>query len=174
MDDLNFAGNARKMKDFLGNNWQYECLGCSISEKKVKVPGDLIYESDKIIVAQDPEIPIKGFLIVNVKRHINSISELNKEERFELIDVIYKSIKALKKLDIAKEVTVVQEERSKHLHIWIFPNYEWMNEKFGKGIAYLRDISSYVQKNVTQKEIDEILDTIEKLKDYFQDYKFSV
>lgn len=173
-NDLNFVGNAKKMKDFLGKEWEYNCLGCAISEGKVKVPGGFIYESDKIVIGQDPEIPIKGFLIVNVKRHINSISELNKEERFELMEAIYEAIKALKQLNISKEVTIVQEERSKHLHIWIFPNDEWMNKKFGKGITYLRDISSYAQKNATQKDIDEILDTIKKLKDYFKDYKFRV
>lgn len=174
MNDSNFAGNARKMQDFLGKKWEYECLGCSISEGKVEVPGGLIYETDGVIIQQDPEIPIKGFLIVNTKRHINSISELNKKERIELIEVIHEAIKALKQLHITKEVTVVQEERSKHLHVWIFPNYEWMNEKFGKGITYLRDICSYAQENVKQKDIDEILDTIRKLKNYFENYKLDV
>ena len=67
-----------------------------------------------------------------------------------------------------QEVTLVQEERSKHMHIWIFPNYTWMNEKFGKGITYLRDISEYAQKNVNEEVIKEVLNVIEKVREYFQ------
>lgn len=47
-----------------------------------------------------------------------------------------------------------------------------MNKKFGKGVSYLRDISSYVQKNVKPEEIEKTLNTIENLKKYFKDYKF--
>ena len=78
----------------------------------------------------------------------NSFSELNKEARNEIENVIAYAEKALKELDIVQEVTLVQEERSKHIHIWIFPNYSWMTEKFGKGITYFRDISEYAQKNL--------------------------
>ena len=54
------------------------------------------------------------------------------------------------------------------MHIWIFPNYTWMNEKFGKGITYLRDISEYAQKNANEEVIKEVLNVIEKVREYFQ------
>ena len=78
----------------------------------------------------------------------------------------------MKELNITNEVTLVQEERSKHLHIWIFPNYDWMTEKFGKGIKYLRDISEYAQKNANERKIKEVLEVIERVKNYFKDLGF--
>ena len=100
MNGINFAGNSRSAIDFLGNKWNYDCMGCAISRGDIKIPGGIIYEGKHTLLGADPEIPISRFLIVNTKRHVNSFSELNKEER------------------------------SKHLHIWIFPTHSWMIEKF--------------------------------------------
>ena len=99
--------------------------------------------------------------------------ELSKEERTEIGNVIVYAEKALKELNIVKEVTLVQEERSKHLHIWIFPNYDWMNEKFGKGITYLRAISEYAQKNINEDGTKEVLNVIEKTRKYFNKYNIN-
>lgn len=170
MNDNNFAGNAKKAIDFLGNEWKYECMGCSIAKGEIKIPGGTIYEGKYTILGADPEIPIPGFLIVNIKRHINSFSELTKEERNEVGNVIAHTERALKELGTIKEVTLVQEERSKHLHIWIFPTHDWMIQKFGKGITYLRGISEYAQKNVNYDEIQNILEVIEKVKQYFKEH----
>lgn len=169
MNDNNFAGNSKSAIDFLGNEWKYECMGCSILSGEINIPGGIIYEGKHTILGADPEIPIPGFLIVNVKRHVNSFSQLNKEERNEIGNIIACAEKALKELDIVEEVTLVQEERSKHLHIWIFPTYNWMIEKFGKGIKYFSDISEYAQKNVSEDNIKEILNVIEKVRKYFEE-----
>lgn len=63
----NLIGNSREMTDFLGNHYQFECLGCDITSKKIIPPGGIIYEDGLFFLAGDPEIPLKGFLIVNVK-----------------------------------------------------------------------------------------------------------
>lgn len=173
MNDNNFAGNSKSAIDFLGNEWKYDCMGCAISKGKIKIPGGVIYEGKYTILGADPEIPIPGFLIVNIKRHVNSFSELNKEERNEIGDVITYAEKALKELNIVKEVTLVQEERSKHLHIWIFPNYTWMTERFGKGITYLRDISKYAQRNASEEDIKEVLNVVGKIKQYFEEHNIN-
>lgn len=167
MNAENLIGNAKQMTDFLGNTYSYECLGCEISNKNIIPPGGFIYEDDTFLLASDPEVPITGFLIVNVKRHINSIVDLTTDEQHKLIEIISKSIKILKDLNICKEVTIIQEERSKHLHVWILPSQDWMIEKFGKGVSYARDICKYAQENVTEEKIQEILETIEKIKTYF-------
>ncbi len=170
MNDNNFVGNSKSAIDFLGNKWEYNCMGCAISRGDIKIPGGIIYEGTYTILGADPEIPIPGFLIVNVKKHINSFSELDKEARIEIGNVIAYAEKALKELKIVQEVTLVQEERSKHLHIWIFPNYEWMTEKFGKGITYLREISEYAQKNSNEDNIKNVLNVVEKIKQYFKQH----
>lgn len=173
MNDNNFAGNSKTSVDFLGNVWNYDCMGCAILRGDMKIPGGIIYEGKYTILGADPEIPIPGFLIVNVKRHINSFSELNKEERIEIGNVISYAEKALKELNFVKEITLVQEERSKHFHIWIFPNYSWMTEKFGKGITYLRAISGYAQKNANKDDIKEVLYVVEKTREYFKKHNIN-
>lgn len=165
----NLIGNSKQMTDFLGNTYAYNCLGCEIGNKNIIPPGGVIYEDDIFLLASDPEVPLNGFLIVNVKKHINSISELNINEQHRMIELISKSITILKKLNICQEVTIIQEERSKHLHIWIFPNQEWMVHRFGKGVSFVRDICKYAQETVTIDKTKEILETIEKIKKYFND-----
>ena len=102
MNDNNFTSNSKSSVDFLGNVWIYDCMGCAISRGEIKIPGGIIYEGKYTILAADPEIPIPGFFIINVKRHINSFSELNKEERTEIGNVIFYAEKALKELNIVK------------------------------------------------------------------------
>lgn len=170
MNDNNFAGNSKSAIDFLGNEWKYDCMGCAIARGDIKIPGGVIYDGEFSVLGADPEIPIPGFLIISLKRHSNSFSELSKAERNEIGNIIYTAEKAMRELNIATEVTLVQEERSKHFHIWIFPNHSWMTEKFGKGITYLRDISSYAQKNANKEDIKEILDCIEKIREYFEQH----
>ena len=113
---------------------------------EVKLPGGIIYDGESIILAADPEIPIPGFLIITSKRHIQSFTELFYEERVEVVNTIALAEKAIKDLHIAETVTVVQEERSRHFHIWIFPNQEWMQNKFGYGLQYLHDINSFAKE----------------------------
>ena len=172
MKDENFAGNAKSATDFLGNEWHFNCMGCAIVNGDIQVPGGVIYDGDVAILAADPEIPIPGFLVVNIKRHVRSLSELNQKERHEVADVIACAEKALKTLGIS-EVTLVQEERSSHLHFWIFPNYAWMTEKYGKGIAYLREISAYAKESVTDESRREVLEAIEKVREYFKSHNIS-
>ena len=142
MKDANFAGNSKSCVDILGKEWHYDCMGCAIGRGDIETPGGVIFAGDIAILAADPEIPIPGFLVVNVKRHINSFADLTPAERIEIVNVITYAEKAQKELGVTQEITIVQEERSKHFHVWIFPTHPWMEEKFGKGISYLRDISS--------------------------------
>ena len=165
--DENLIGNMHHITDFLGNSYEFECLGCEIAQKRIIPPGGIIYEDDTFLLAIDPLIPLNGFLIITAKKHVNSITELSTEEQHRLIGLISKTTSILKELNITKEITIVQEERSKHLHIWIFPNQEWMIEKFGKGVSYLRDICEYAKQSVTDEEIQKILETINKIKAFF-------
>lgn len=144
-----------------------KCTGCAIVNEEIIPAGEIIYETENFLLFQDPEVPIKGFIIIQAKKHVNSIIDFTEKEQIELIKLINKARNALKELDICNEVTIVQEERSKHFHIWLFPNYEWMQEKFGKGIKYLRDINEYVIQNATEEDKKEVLEVVKNLKKYF-------
>ena len=149
------------MSDIINN----KCTGCSIAKGEI---GIIIYETKNFVINQDPEVPLKGFLVISSKKHVNSLLNLNGEEREELNYLLFKARKSLDDLNICKEVSIVQEERSQHFHIWLYPYYDWMNENFGKGIKYLRDINDYVIKNATEKDKKEVFETIKQLKKYFE------
>ena len=159
----------RTETDFLGNEMVFDCMGCDITSGKLAVPGGVIFKGDIAVLAADPEVPIPGFLVVNVSRHVRSLSELNSTERHEVVDVAAAAERALKSLGIS-EVTLVQEERSSHFHIWVFPNYDWMTEQFGKGVSYLRDIMHYAEDRADDAIRQEVLATIKKVRDYFKEH----
>lgn len=145
------------------------CMGCNIRDGKMIPFGGIIYETENFSVAQDAEVLLDGFLIIQSKRHVRSIEEFTEEENIELAKLLYKVRKAIKELNICDQIILVQEETSKHFHIWLFPEYDWIKEKFGKGIKYLRDINEYIIQNVTEKDKEKVLDTINKLKRYFKE-----
>ena len=158
-------------KDILGNEINCDCIGCAIAKGDLQLPGGIIYDGKSIILGADPEIPIPGFLIITSKRHINSFSELSKEERIEIGDVLVAAEKSIKELCKNAEITLVQEERSSHFHIWIFPTYDLMIEKFGKGISKLRDISSYVRENASEAERAAVVEAAGQIRTYCDKHK---
>lgn len=160
--------NLNYVIDIWGKLWEFECMGCSIVNHELDVPGGFIYEDDKFTIQQDPVVPVNGFIVVNVKKHINSITLLNEEERNKLMELTNKVITYLKELNITQEVTIVQEERSEHLHIWIFPHHAWMDEKFNRGVSNLREIFNYAKENATEVDKKAIIDTVYKLKNKFK------
>ncbi len=166
MKNENFAGYAKSATDFLGNELRFDCMGCAIVKGDIKVPGDIIYKGNAVVLVADPVVPVPGFYVINTKRHIRSLSELDNTERQELVNLAAHAEKAIKSLG-DNEITLVQEERSSHFHLWIFPNYDWMTEKYGKGITYLRDIFTYAKENATDETKQEVLAAIEKVRAYF-------
>ncbi|MCI8346720.1 MAG: hypothetical protein HFJ12_02085 [Bacilli bacterium] len=163
----NLIGNSRHMVDYLGNEYFYDCLGCEISKKSIPLPGGVIYEDDAFVLASEPEIPLAGFLVVTAKRHVNSIVEFTREERCNMVDIISRAVSILKELKITNEVTLIQEERSKHFHMWIFPHHDWMDQKFGRGVSYTRDICDYILDHATQDDKQKTLKAIQDIKEKF-------
>ena len=83
----------------------------------------------------------------------------------ELSKLIYETRNAIKKIGKNEDITIIQEERSGHLHIWLFLRYQWMNEKFDNSISSIRGIMDYARKNLkNQEQIKNILKTVEKVK----------
>lgn len=164
MDEKVFAHNIHQTKDFLGNELSFDCMGCAIVNENIAVPGGPIYRGEYCFLAPDPEIPIPGFLVLNAKRHVNSFTELTLDERREIGDVLAHAELALKELGITREITLVQEERSAHFHIWIFPVQPWMIKRFGAGISTLREVATYAKAHVTPEITQEVLDTAARVR----------
>ncbi len=144
--------------DFLNNDWDVNCIGCCIANGSMEVPGGIIYKTKNFYLHQDPEIPIEGFMIITARKHISSISELDIDEMLELAELVYKARNIVKKIGNINEVTIIQEERSQHLHIWLFPRCSWMENSFENSVASIRDITKYAKEELKKDEqIDKIL-----------------
>ena len=153
------------IKDILNNKWNCECIGCSIALGEIMPPGGVIEETKNFILHQDPEIPIKAFFIIASKKHIKSISELNYEESQELFNLVYRTRVTMKNVKDIKEVTIIQEERSGHFHLWLLPRYEWMEERFQNSLTSVREITEYAKINFKSEEnIQSILETVKLTK----------
>jgi diadenosine tetraphosphate (Ap4A) HIT family hydrolase len=156
--------------DILNREWTCQCIGCSIASGEVLSPGGIIAETKNFRLDQDPEIPIKGFLIISSKSHIRSISQLSSEESRELFDLVYRARIALNNIADIKEVTIIQEERSGHFHLWLLPRYEWMNERFANSLSTVREIMAYSKNNLKSDEnIENILLEVEKIRKILND-----
>jgi diadenosine tetraphosphate (Ap4A) HIT family hydrolase len=155
-------------KDFMNNEWTIQCIGCSVGNGEMVPPGGIIFETKNFVLTQDPDVPLSGFLIVASKKHIRSITELSLEESTELFEVVYKARVAMKNMCDINEVTIIQEERSGHFHLWLLPRYQWMNDKFGNSLSNIREIMSYIKENLkTENNLEEVLLVVEKLKEAF-------
>jgi diadenosine tetraphosphate (Ap4A) HIT family hydrolase len=158
------------VKDILGKEWNCKCIGCSIGTGEITPPGEVIISTENFVLHQDPEIPIKGFLIIASKKHFKSISELTLEESQELFDLVYRARRALTIIKDIKEVSIIQEERSGHFHLWLFPRYEWMDEEFENSLSTVRQILFYAKdKYKIEENIADILETVEIIRDYMKD-----
>ena len=159
-----------KTKDVLGNEIEFDCMGCDIAYHKMIPPGGYVYEDNLINISADPVIPIPGFMILGIKKHIKSINELSKVERYQIMDVLNLTIEKMKECDITKEVLIIQEENARHFHIWIVPIYEWMAQ-FDKSVSNIDRIIKYSYEICDDNTKDEILKSIEKLKYAFSNTK---
>lgn len=159
-----------KFKDISNKTWECDCIGCAIGTSNVIPPGGIILSTDNFVLHEDPEIPIEGFLIIASKSHIKSIAELTLEESSELFNLVYKARMTQKNILGINEVTIIQEERSGHFHIWLLPRYDWMTEKFGNSLSNIRDITNYSRENLKTKDnVEKVLTSVNKLKDYFNE-----
>ena len=87
----------------------------------------------------------------------------------ELFDLVYSARLAMKNITDIKEVTIIQEERSEHFHLWLLPTYEWMTDKFGNSLSSIREMMKYSKENLKTKEnIEKVLLVVSKLKESFK------
>ncbi len=110
-----------KTRDFLGNAWEYDCMGCAIARQSMQVPGGFIWKSGLFCVHQDPLIPLAGFLVIASMRHIRSIAEMYQAEYAEFAGLVRQTQAAIRQAAQVEYLTLVQEDHSSHFHLWFFP-----------------------------------------------------
>ena len=159
-----------KTKDFLGYEWDVQCMGCAISDGSMKVPGDFIQKTQYFCVHQDPLIPLPGFLVIASRRHIRSIAEMHDAEYKDFSNLVRTSHQAIKQAIGVEYLTIIQEESSIHFHLWFFPWTQNVIEKYGKpSISNIRGImSDYGKQSIHAVQWKELKESIERIKLYGQ------
>lgn len=153
--------------DLTGKAQKIMCLGCD-REKGLIDLGDIV-KSKYFDAHQDYEIPIPGFIIISSRRHIQSIDEFTEDERTDFIKFLCEVRSAQRKILGIDVIYLVQEEdTSHHFHVWMFPRFDWMEEKFGHKIQSVRPIMEYARENMkTEANIQAVEVAVQKLKQFF-------
>ena len=153
---INYAGES---VEFSG------CPSCAFSNHEFKLPCGMAFENEQFTVSQDWELPIEGFFIVCPKaRHVEQLSELSSKERFEMFELVNRTIEILKKHNVCKEFNIVLEEKKGvHLHVWVMPRHDWMIEKFGKVLANTKNIFDYAKQNLRTEQTFSKINKITKI-----------
>ena len=139
-----------------------ECLTCkSVSGEKRISPGPIIFEGKYWMVEHAYPVKIKGWLVIVLKRHVESLHELSSDEFIELSKIQSKVIKLLyKEMNCEKEYVscYAEKEHYRHIHFHIFTKpYDLPVE--------LRGAKSFAFINATEAEAipkEEIIDLCNK------------
>jgi diadenosine tetraphosphate (Ap4A) HIT family hydrolase len=155
-----------KTSDFLGNEWNIDCMGCAISNGMMLVPGGMIQRTKNFCVHQDPLIPLPGFLVIASTRHIRSISEMQEFEYKEFSILVKTTHQAIKDATKIEHLTIIQEESSIHFHLWFFPWTESVIEQYGQpSLTKIREIMlDYRKQVIGESEWMKLKKSIEKIK----------
>ena len=153
-------------KDFLGNEWEYECMGCAVSRGEMQVPGGIIKRTANFCVHQDPLIPLPGFLVIASLRHIHSISEMQEEEYVEFANLLRTARLVIEQVVEVQNLSLVQEEYSSHFHLWFFPWTESVLAQYGQpSLTKIRGImADYRQEAIKPEDWEILQNLIEKIK----------
>ena len=140
--------------------------GCPACNRKEPQPEglDIVLETNNFRVHQDYALPIPGMMVVEVKRHVRSMTEFTDDEAIELTDVLIRTRNAMKEVGI-EDATLVQEERSSHFHAWWLPIYPWMKDITGGKTRNIQSIFNHAKKNmVTDDNIRKVEEITRQIK----------
>ena len=158
----------KKILNWLGKDMEFEGnLSYAIASHKItNFPGEYIYEDELFNIATDPEIPIKGYMILAINKPIRSITDLTKDEREKLIDLSNRLLKTMHNCGFEKVMIYQDESSSGYLHINFIPRHEWINQfhaNFGKMGIYAKKVL-----NVSDDYRQDLLNCIDKIKKNFK------
>lgn len=142
------------------------CKSCAIGNHAItNLPGGYLYEDELVNVTIDPEIPIKGFIVIGSRRHVATTTLMTREERIRIEDITNKVKLALESLG-QKNILLFEDGFVEHYRRWIIPSDDWMFQ-FGRG-KNLKQITMYARKNMTLEQKREMLVFAEKVKDFLR------
>ena len=158
----------KKILNWLGQEMKFEGnLSSAIANHEItNFPGSYVYEDELFNIATDPEIPIKGYMILAINKPIRTITDLTKDEREQLMDLSNRLLEAMHNSGFKKVMVYQDESSSGYLHINFIPRHEWMNQfhaNFGNMGIYAKEVL-----NVSDDYRKELLNCIDKIKENFK------
>ena len=159
------------MISYANENIKFEgCPACAYAKHKFSLPCGMAFENERFTLSQDWELPIQGFFVVSPIKCVEKFEELETKERIEMFDIVDKTIKILRKNNICDRFDVIFEEKeNRHLHVWIMPRYQWMNELVEGITPNIGQIYDYAVSTMKTEENNKKISEITNLvKTYFE------
>lgn len=109
------------------------CLACDIAQGVRQPPGGFIYESALWTVNHViSDVPWRGWLVLQPRRHVERLHELTPEEMLEYAQVLTRLDHVLREqLDAAKVYICLFAESADcpHVHFHVIPRYAAMTQR---------------------------------------------
>lgn len=123
-------GETKEMKDKRDEGGlETDCFVCQKHRGDIAVPGGAIYEDELIYVGhasipEDMTATYLGTLMVEPKRHVPGMAELDDAEAEAIGRMIPRLSRALKEREGAEHVYLFRlGHHVDHLHLWVVPRY---------------------------------------------------
>jgi hypothetical protein len=139
------------------------------AHKQILFPDEVVLRTDLFRVAQDWEVPIKGFYVIASIRPRRSIIDLDQRELIQLVRLQYLVRESMKTVLGISDAYFFQNEDSDHgFHVWVFPRHAWMDKIAGRKIQSVRPIMDYATRHCSKRTLDEIRAANNSMREYFE------
>lgn len=108
-----------------------ECIFCKIIGEEI--PADVVYSSEKVVAFRDINPQAPNHILIVPRKHINSVEELEKDDKELMGELVYSAKKVANKLGISKGFRLVfnngpdggQEIDHIHMHLLAGRKLAW-------------------------------------------------
>jgi len=115
------------------------CLCCDVVQGRKESPGGAIFDDPLWLLTHEVTRALRGWLILQPKRHVEHLAELSGEEAASLGPLTQKASFAIMRALGAERVYAVSiGEGVQHVHVWLVPRYAHVP----KGMQLLCDLGS--------------------------------
>lgn len=128
--------------------------------------GGYIYDDGFVNLTLDPEIPIKGLVILGTKRTTSSFCDFSDDEQKKILDVTTHLLNTFHQIGLKKIIQFQDEGSNGQFHIWFLPRHDWTYQ-FGNN---LDDIVNYSKNvlNTSDEYRHSLLNCMSKIKSNFK------
>lgn len=126
-------------------------------------------ENEEIAVRQDAEFPVPGFYIVSLRRHVQSIADVDSRLAAHLGLCVHYVRKGMRECLGIRRAHIYLEEKiiGPHYHTWLLPLWEDVMDKYNiDPKIWLGNVKQYIDLFQYEKEKDKILFFNHRLREY--------